>query len=117
MIKFTNLTPPRGESHPENHIRDLNHIRDMTTYDVRDLGDGPWRKQLGGVNLKEKYFFFGGNTRRHEERRKKRRDVMQKETGRLTVGNSRYESRSYDIRLLVVLKKQFVFRPPGTLIF
>ena len=32
---------------------------------------------------------------------------MQKETARLTVGNSRYESRSYDIRLLVVLKKQF----------
>ena len=91
----------------------------MTTYDVRDLGDGPWRKQLGGVNLKRKVFFLenGGNTRRHEERRKKRRDVMQKETGRLTVGNSRYESRSYDIRLLVVLKKQFVFRPPGTLIF
>ena len=32
---------------------------------------------------------------------------MQKETGRLTVGNSRYENRSYDIRLLVVVKKQF----------
>ena len=90
----------------------------MTTYDVRDLGDGPWRKQLGGVNLKRK-FFFGKieETRGDEERRKKRRDVVQKETGRLTVGNSRYESRSYDIRLLVVLKKQFVFRPPGTLIF
>ena len=115
MIKFTYQTPPRGESHPENHIRDLNHIRDMTTYDVRDLGDGPWRKRLGGVNLKRK--FFWGKWRRHEETRKKSRDVVQKETGRLTVGNSRYESRSYDIRLLVVLKKQFVFRPPGTLIF
>ena len=77
-------------------------------YDVRDLGDGPWRKQLGGVNLKRKFFgFFWGNWRRHEERRNKRRDVVQKETGHLTVGNSRYESRSYDIRLLVVLKKQF----------
>ena len=79
----------------------------MTTYDVRDLGDGPWRKQLGGVNLKRKFFLrSGGDTRRHEERRKKRRDVVQKETGRSTVGNSRYESRSYDIRLLVVLKKR-----------
>ena len=55
----------------------------------------------------EKKSFFLGKWRRHEERRKKRRDVVQKETGHLTVGNSRYESRSYDIRLLVVLKKQF----------
>ena len=75
MIKFTNQTPPpRGESHPENHIRDLNHIRDMTTYDVRDLGDGPWRKQLGGVNLKRKFFVWWeveetrGDTRREERK-------------------------------------------------
>ena len=62
------------------------------------------------MNLERKVFWFFGKWRRHEETRgekKKRRDVAQKETGRLTVGNSRYESRSYDIRLLVVLKKQF----------
>ena len=42
---------------------------------------------------------------------------MQKETGRLTVGNSRYESKSYDIRLLVVLKKQFCVQATRNLDF
>ena len=76
MIKFTNQTPPpRGESHPENHIRDLNHIRDMTTYDVRDLGDGPWRKQLGGVNLERKFCFFWGENG-EDTRREERKEEM-----------------------------------------
>ena len=77
VIKFTNLTPPpRGESHPENHIRDLNHIRDMTTYDVRDLGNGPWRKQLGGVNLKRKFFFGKMEETRGDTRRGERKEEM-----------------------------------------
>ena len=51
VIKFTNQTPPpRGESQPGHD-------------DVRDLGDGPWRKQLGGVNLKKKSFFWEVETR------------------------------------------------------
>ena len=58
VIKFANQTPPplRGESHPGHD-------------DVRDLGDGPWRKQRGGVNLKRKVFWFFGKWRRHEETR------------------------------------------------
>ena len=72
MIKFINQTPPppkrritSGESHPgpESH---------PGHNDVRDLGDGPWRKQRGGVNLKKKSFLFfwanGGDTRREERK-------------------------------------------------
>ena len=98
MIKFTNLTPPRGESHPENHIRDLNHIRDMTTYDVRDLGDGPWRKQLGGVNLKEKYFFFLEETRGDTRRGERKEEMLcRKKLDVSNVTNGRFWASPYVI--------------------
>ena len=46
-------------------------------------------------------------TRGDARREERKEEMLCRKTGRLTVGNSRYESRSYDIRLLVVLKKQF----------
>ena len=73
MIKFANQTPPpkrritSGESHPGSEAHPGHD-------DVRDLGDGPWRKQLGGVNLKRKVFcfFWEVEETRGEKKEKKR---------------------------------------------
>ena len=106
IIKFANQTPPlRGKAHPGPEA-----------HPGHDAHTGSWQwktieKKLTGKKRTwrcEQELVVLWKPMRHEERKKQRRDVVRKETGRLTVGNCRYESRSYDIRLLVISKKQLL---------